>query len=65
MCVCVRTCVCVCARFIRVQVQCWFTSIETIRTVRDREPRTATVTFTQLLPELCSSEDKPLKKKIF
>ena len=29
-------------------VQCCFTSTETVRTVRDREPRTATWTFTQL-----------------
>ena len=29
--------------------QCCFTSTETIRTARDREPRTATSTFTQLL----------------
>ena len=32
-----------------VQVQCCFTSPETIRTIRDGEPRTATSTFTQLL----------------
>ena len=32
-----------------VQVQCCFTCTKTIRTVRDREPRTATSTFTQLL----------------
>ena len=32
---------------IQVQVQCCFTSTETIRTTRDGEPRTAT--FTQLL----------------
>ena len=31
---------------IRVQIQCCFTSPETIRTVRDVEPRTATSTFT-------------------
>ena len=31
------------------QVQCCFTSIETIRTIRDGEPRPATSTFTQLL----------------
>ena len=32
-----------------VQVQCCFTSTETIRTIRDREPSgTATSTFTQL-----------------
>ena len=29
--------------------QSWFTSTETIRTIRDGEPRTATSTFTQLL----------------
>ena len=34
-------------------VQCRFTSVETIRTIRDREHRTATSTFTQLL----SSDD--------
>ena len=33
----------------RLEVQCRFTSTETIRTVRDGEPRTATSTFTQLL----------------
>ena len=32
-----------------VRVQCCFTSTETIRTVRDGVPRTATSTFTQLL----------------
>ena len=30
-------------------VQCCFTSTETVLTVRDREPRTSTSTFTQLL----------------
>ena len=30
-------------------VQCCFTSTETVRTVRDGEPRTSTSTFTQLL----------------
>ena len=34
---------------LQVQVQCCFTSTETIRTVRDWKPRTATSTFTQLL----------------
>ena len=29
--------------------RCCFTSTETVRTVRDREPKTATLTFTQLL----------------
>ena len=38
----------------QVHVQCCFTSTETIRTIRDREPRTVTSTFTQLL----SSEDE-------
>ena len=34
----------------RSSVQCFFTSTaETIRTIRDREPRTSTSTFTQLL----------------
>ena len=32
-----------------VRVQCCFTSTETVRTIRDGEPRTATSTFTQLL----------------
>ena len=32
-----------------VQVQCCFISTEAIRTIRDREPRTATSTFSQLL----------------
>ena len=31
----------------RVQVQCCFTSTETLRTIRDVGPRTATSTFTQ------------------
>ena len=34
---------------LRMYVQCCFTSTETVRTVRDGEPRTATSTFTQLL----------------
>ena len=32
-----------------VQVQCCFTSTESLRTIRDGEPKTATSTFTQLL----------------
>ena len=32
-----------------VVLQCCFTSTETIRTVKDREPRMAASTFTQLL----------------
>ena len=32
-----------------VQVQCCFTSTETVRTIRDGEPRTSTSTFTQRL----------------
>ena len=32
-----------------VQVQCWFTSTETVSTVRDAEPRTPTSFFSQLL----------------
>ena len=32
-----------------VQVQCCFTSTETVRTIRDGEPRTATSTFTRAL----------------
>ena len=37
---------------------CWccFTSTETIRTIRDGEPRTATSTFTQLLSSECDTE---------
>ena len=34
--------------FLSVQVQCCFTSTETIQATRDGEPRTATLTFTQL-----------------
>ena len=34
---------------VQVQVQCCFTSTETVRTIKDGEPRTATSTFTQLL----------------
>ena len=34
---------------LRARVQCCFTTTETIRPVRDGEPRTATSTFTQLL----------------
>ena len=36
-----------------VQIQCCFTSTETIRTIRDGEIRTATSTSTQLLSSLC------------
>ena len=32
-----------------VRAQCCFTSIETVQTISDGEPRTATSTFTQLL----------------
>ena len=35
-------------RFVHVQC-CFMSTRETIRTIRDREPRTATSTFTQLL----------------
>ena len=42
----------------KVQVQCCFTSLETIRTIRDGEPRTATSTFTQLLSSDLQ-QDKP------
>ena len=35
--------------YVQVQVQCCFTSTETIRTIRDGEPRTATSSLTQLL----------------
>ena len=35
-----------------VQVQCCFTSTETIRTIRDGGPRTATSTFSDTAPEL-------------
>ena len=34
------------------QVQCCFTSTETIRTIRDGQPRTSTSSFTQLLNSL-------------
>ena len=34
---------------LQVRVQCCFTSTETVRTIRDGEPRTSTSTFTQLL----------------
>ena len=37
-----------------VRVQCCFTSAETIRTVRDGEPRTSTSTFTLLLSSVTS-----------
>ena len=37
------------AYIILVEVQFCFTSTETVRTIRDGEPRTATSTFTQLL----------------
>ena len=37
------------------QVQCCFTSTETVRTIRDGEPSTATSTFTQLLSSESSS----------
>ena len=40
----------------QVHVQCCFTSTETIRFIRDGDPRTVTSTFTQLL----SSEDEEL-----
>ena len=36
-------------RELPVRVQCHFTSTETIRLIRDGEPRAATSTFTQLL----------------
>ena len=32
-----------------IQVQCCFTSTETVRTIKDGEARTATSTFTQFL----------------
>ena len=35
-------------------LQCCFTSTETVRTIRDREPRTSTSTFTQLLSSVTS-----------
>ena len=41
--------------------QCCFTSIETIRLIRDGEPRTATSNFTQLLsPETVVLDDDEL-----
>ena len=39
--------------FFCVRVQCCFTSTETVRTVRDGEPRTPTLIFTQLLTVQC------------
>ena len=38
-----------------VRDQCRFTSTETVRTIRDEEPRTATSTFTQHLSFVLSS----------
>ena len=32
-----------------INVQCCFTSAESVRTIRDGEPRTTTSTFTQLM----------------
>ena len=43
-----------------VHVQCYFTSTETIRTIRDGEPRTATSTFTQLLNSLAGNSSSVL-----
>ena len=43
----------------QVQVQCCFTSTETVRTIRDPESRTATSTFTQLF-----SSDPPQSSSI-
>ena len=37
----------------RVQVQCCFMSTETIRTIKDEDPRTATWTFTQRVQVQC------------
>ena len=47
--VCVCVCVCVWGLF-----QCCFTSTETIRLIRDGEPRTATSISTQLLSSVFS-----------
>ena len=44
----------------QVQVQCCFTSAESIRTIRDGEPRMPTLTFTQL-----QTSDGPLFVKPF
>ena len=49
---------------IRVQVHCCFTSTETIRSVRDGEPRTATSTFTQLLNSDASETTKRAIKEL-
>ena len=46
--------------FLCKTVQCCFTSTETLRTIRDGEPRTATSTFTQLL-----SSDRSLAQFCF
>ena len=39
-------------RLLLLLLQCCFTSTETVRTIRDGEPRTSTSTFTQLLNSL-------------
>ena len=39
-----------------VRGQCCFTSTETVRTIRDGEPRTATSTFTQIMSSGLVSE---------
>ena len=41
-------------------VQCCFTSTETVRTIRDGEPRTSTSTFTQFL-----SSEKTARATVF
>ena len=57
----VCVCVCVCARVCGNVVHCCFTeTTETIMTVRDGEPRTATSTFTQLLSSLAVIKMKEL-----
>ena len=38
-------------QFMLFTFQCWFTSTETVRTIRDGGPRSATSTFTDTAPE--------------
>ena len=40
----------------QVHVQCCFTSTETTRTIRDREPRTVTSTLAQLLSSVTKAK---------
>ena len=50
-----------CAEHMQVQVQCCFTSTETIRTIWDWEPRAATSAFTKLRSSVgCFQIDSPV-----